>query len=88
MHRTEAMKPNGQSAYGSKTPCFNPKQWGCRPKPRRADASSTALCSPLNPLRGLRPSRPPGERGECPVRAGGKHPYPLSNTNSGLDHLK
>jgi hypothetical protein len=36
---------------------------GCRPGPRRADASSTALPSPLNPLRGLLPSRPPGEAG-------------------------
>ena len=64
MHRAEAMKLTQQSAYGSKTPCFNSLQWGCRPKPRRAGASSIASCSPLNPLRGLRPSRPPGERGE------------------------
>jgi hypothetical protein len=34
------------------------------PHPAEREARSTAECSPLNPLRGLRPSRPPGERRE------------------------
>ncbi len=36
--------------------------WGCRPKPRRAEAARPRLFPPKSP-RGLLPSRPPGEAG-------------------------
>ena len=60
---SQRVKKAGEKAPKDCRRIVRNESWGCRPKPRRAEAARPHLFPPKSP-RGLLPSRPPGERGE------------------------